>query len=94
MGVIDIVGGVAFSLCGLFYIWHTGKALRKGVFVGWYNGSYQNFFVWRAKEPWRFWFNLLFMATVGAGLLAIGVAILDDNYQLFQRMGRYVGQDG
>jgi hypothetical protein len=30
MGVLEIVGGFAFSLCGLFYIGHTGKALRAG----------------------------------------------------------------
>lgn len=87
MGVIDIVGGCAFTLCGLFYIWHTGKALRTGIFVGWYNGTYQNFFVYRASEPWRYWFNLLFMGVVGAGLLAIGVIILDDSYLIFEALG-------
>jgi hypothetical protein len=87
MGVLEIVGGFAFSLCCLFYIGHTGKALRNGVFVGWYKGSWQDFYVYRAAEPWRYWFNLLLMSIVGAGLLAIGVIILDDSYLIFERLG-------
>lgn len=87
MGAIEIMGGFLFSLCGLFYIWHTGKALRTGVFVGWYNGTYESFFIWRTEQPWRYWFNLLFMAGFGAVLLAFGVILLDDSYQIFERSG-------
>jgi hypothetical protein len=35
MAILDFLISLAFCLGGIFYIWHTSKALRTGVFIGW-----------------------------------------------------------
>lgn len=83
MSTLDSLAAVAFCICGIFYIWHTGKALQTGFFVGWYNGSYQNYYVFRTKEPWKFYFNVFFMAVLGTLIFAVGVIIFDNHFFVF-----------
>ena len=86
MSTLDLFAALAFCICGLFYICHTGKALQRGVFIGWYNGSYKNYYVYREKEPWKFYFNVIGMAVSGALLLAVGTAIFDDYFNFFKHV--------
>jgi hypothetical protein len=51
MSVLDFLISLVFRLGGIFYIWHTSKALRTGLFVGWLNGTYENYYVHRSKNP-------------------------------------------
>ncbi|BBQ84089.1 TPA: hypothetical protein I9Y23_003274 [Kluyvera ascorbata] len=86
MSTLDALAALAFCLCGLFYICHTGRAIQTGVFIGWYKGSYEKYYIYRAKEPWNFYFNVIGMAVIGALLFAIGVVIFDESLQVFLYM--------
>lgn len=87
MAILDFLISLAFCLGGIFYIWHTSKALRTGVFIGWLNGTYEKYYVYCSKHPWKFYFNLLTMASGGSLLLAVGIISLDHKNFIFKTLG-------
>lgn len=86
MAILDFLISLAFCLGGIFYIWHTSKALRTGVFIGWLNGTYEKYYVHCSKHPWKFYFNLLTMASGGSLLLAAGIISLDQKNFIFKTL--------
>ena len=86
MAILDFLISLAFCLGGIFYIWHTSKALRTGVFIGWLNGTYEKYYVYCSKHPWKFYFNLLTMASGGSLLLAVGIISLDQKNFIFKTL--------
>ncbi len=74
---------VLFSMlvCGLWMVFHSAKALRSGVFVGWYNGTYKNYYIYRCKTPVYFYgYNAVF-SLFGSFMIGLAVYLLDGYYQ-------------
>lgn len=54
-------------------IFHSAKALRSGVFVGWYKGTYENYYIYRSETPiYFYWYNTVFSLF---GSFMIGLAL-------------------
>lgn len=66
--------------CGVWMIFHSAQALRSGVFVGWYNGTYQNYYIYRSKTPvYFYWYNTVF-SLAGAFMVGLAVYLLNGHY--------------
>ena len=67
-------------LCGLGMIFHSAKALRSGVFVGWYKGTYENYYIYRSETPiYFYWYNTVF-SLFGSFMIGLALYLLNGDY--------------
>ncbi|WP_313108856.1 hypothetical protein [Atlantibacter sp.] len=87
MGIKDTFDAVLSLGGGMTLIYQTAKAVKTGVFKGWYNGIFKEYYLYRTKQPWNFYTTIISMAFAGAFFVALGISIVDDNFSLFRRLG-------
>ncbi|HFV9221992.1 DUF2542 family protein [Enterobacter roggenkampii] len=71
---------ICVLLCGLWMIFHSAKALRSGVFVGWYKGTYENYYIYRSETPiYFYWYNTVF-SLFGSFMIGLALYLLNGDY--------------
>ena len=65
-------------------IFHSAKALRSGVFVGWYKGTYENYYIYRSETPiYFYWYNTVF-SLFGSFMIGLALYLLNGDYHFYR----------
>lgn len=67
----DVFWTMTFFCFGIWMILHSAKAVRTGVFHGWYNHTYKCYYIHRNESPFHFWFDTLFFALMGSCFIGL-----------------------
>jgi len=65
---------------GVWMILHSAKALRRGVFVGWYHGTFKEYYIFRDKTPLYFYVYITLFSLFGSFTIGLATYFLNMTY--------------
>lgn len=80
---MDLLLIIALYCFGIWAILHTAKAVRTGIYHGWYNGTFEDYYIHKDDSPFRFWFETLFMALTGSWFIGFTTLLVNEMYKVF-----------
>lgn len=86
----DVFWTMTFFCFGIWMILHSAKAVRTGIFHGWYNHTYKDYYIHRNESPFHFWFDTLFFALMGSCFIGFSALMSELNFHLYSELVSFI----